>query len=144
MPIPSFSPTGFCGLPSLLPQIATNKTPISEDIRPASVFLTVGYDVPYNCCYMAHSRSGHRRPCLPICSPGCFKLSALSDQTLPIEHKNASYMVRRIFSSKRHWRAIQQDLSKIRVNTTNRWGHAETLRTDNPTYPSKTVKEKPR
>jgi len=24
---------------------------------------------------MVHSRSDHRRLCLPICSPGCFKLS---------------------------------------------------------------------
>jgi len=32
--------------------------------------------------------------------------------------------------------------SRIGVNTVNRWGHAESLGTDNPTYPSKKVEDK--
>ena len=36
---------------------------------------------------------------------------------------------------------IQQDLSRIRVNTVNWWGHAETWGTDNLTYPSKNIED---
>ena len=35
--------------------------------------------------------------------------------------------------------AIDRYLSRIRVKTVNRWGHAETLGTTNYTYPSKTA-----
>src|SRR6266566_1991974 len=95
----------------------SSKPPSSDGLRrkthslrkpsgPVSVFLTVGYDVPYNCCYTVYSSSDHRRPCLPISSTGCSKLSAFSDQVLPIEHKFASYMVRRTFSLKRHRQAV--------------------------------------
>ncbi len=98
---------GFTHLASL------NKPSSLSGIWPGSAILTIGYDVPYNACYILRLRSSAKSSSLQNGLIACFTLMLQPLLATLNKHKFDGYMVHRIFWLKRHRQAGATDASPL-------------------------------